>query len=115
MSAKHTPGPWRIEGYTRLIGGEVTGHTISHGVNNYRDGPEGYVCTTNGTSEADARLIAAAPDLLEALQFAASSLDQLYRNIAEFGTVTDGEFLDGVYAAEQRCRAAIAKAEGAPQ
>lgn len=64
MSAQHTPGPWRIEGYTRLIGGEVIGHTISHGVNSYADGPEGYVCTTHGTSDADAILIAAAPTML---------------------------------------------------
>ena len=93
MSAKHTPGPWRIEGYTRLIGGEVTGHTISHGVNNYRDGPEGYVCTTNGTSEADARLIAAAPDLLEALQYVMSAhgeqltdaFEQAHKAIAKAG------------------------------
>lgn len=106
MSAKHTPGPWRIEGYTRLLGGGVTGHTISHGVNNYRDGPEGYVCTTNGTSEADARLIAAAPDLFDALQ----------------DIVADDDA--GVSLADQRsrwdermsaARAALAKATGAPQ
>lgn len=96
MSAQHTPAPWRIEGYTRLIGGEVIGHTISHGVNSYADGPAGYVCTTNGTSEADAILIAAAPDLLEALQYVLSA---------------HGEQLTDAFEQAQK---AIARATGAP-
>ena len=58
-TAQHTPGPWRNEG--------ATVKAISHGIcfkitradaNNY---------TTEG-NEANARLIAAAPDLLAALQ-----------------------------------------------
>jgi hypothetical protein len=65
MSAKHTPAPWRVEG--RTVYGAKSGHIISHGVNSHGDGPEGYVCNTSGTSEADAQLIAAAPDLLKAL------------------------------------------------
>lgn len=64
MSAKHTPGPWRVEG-SRL--GISRGHIISHGINSHGDGPEGYVCDTSGTTEADAQLIAAAPELLKAL------------------------------------------------
>jgi hypothetical protein len=43
------------------------GHIISHGINSHGDGPEGYVCDTSGTTEADAQLIAAAPELLKAL------------------------------------------------
>lgn len=66
MSAKHTPGPWRVEG-RMTERGALTGHIISHGRNGYGDGPDGYVCKTKGTSEADANLIAAAPELLKAL------------------------------------------------
>ena len=70
MSATHTPAPWRVEGHT-TEGGVLTGHIISHGMNNYGDGPDGYVCKTRGTSDADALLIAAAPDLLKALKLIA--------------------------------------------
>jgi hypothetical protein len=89
MNAKHTPGPWRIEGYSKLISGEVIGHTISHGVNGYGDGPDGYVCTTSGTTEADAHLIAAAPRLLEELQrLVAIAESGLFRDRAELSIAT---------------------------
>jgi hypothetical protein len=61
----HTPGPWRVES-----GHEHTGRTVAElvdgrpGLREWRivhDGPE------DGDAEADARLIAAAPDLLSAL------------------------------------------------
>lgn len=41
-------------------------------------------------AEANAKLIAAAPAMAEALKAARALLD----NINEFGTITDGEFLD---------------------
>ncbi len=112
MSAKHTPGPWRIEGYTRLIGGEVTGHTISHGVNNYADGPEGYVCTTNGTSEADARLIAAAPDLLVACRQAAIQFRFYEQQHLAKGTPDGDAKALRNHEMAKICEAAIAKATG---
>jgi hypothetical protein len=64
---EHTPGPWYIEGYLNRQG-KREGHIISHGLNPRRDGPTGYICHTKGTTDADARLIEAAPDMLEALQ-----------------------------------------------
>ena len=64
--SKHTPAPWHVEG--RTVYGAKSGHIISHGINSHGDGPKGYVCNTSGTTEADARLIAAAPRLLEELQ-----------------------------------------------
>ena len=94
MSA-HTNGPWRIVGRTRLIGGEVIGHLISHGVNGYADGPEGYVCTTNGATEADAILIAAAPRLLEELQRLVNIADSgLFRDRAELSIATHPAYDD---------------------
>lgn len=65
-----TAGPWRPDGH-KVRDGKVVSVTISHGMNSYGDGPEGYICVTceglDGKSEANARLISAAPDLYEAL------------------------------------------------
>jgi hypothetical protein len=96
-AAKHTPGPWAVEGsWSRPVTGEV-GHIISYGVNSNGDGPQGTVCKTVGTSLDVARLIAAAPDLLEALKPFAAELG--------FGEKPSPYVL--------AARAAIAKAEGA--
>ena len=69
--AKHTPGPWVI--------GSSEGRVLSHWdgigyweianatVTNFR-GDSGEMYFAGGTQEANARLIAAAPDLLEALE-----------------------------------------------
>lgn len=69
--AKHTPGPWRVEGR------RGPGYIISAGVNAEGDGPAEYVgviapmfhVAGDGSDRhaADARLIASAPALLEAL------------------------------------------------
>lgn len=80
MSAKHTPGPWRY--YKCRCGME--------GCNQYTISVQGSV----GFVEADARLIAAAPELLEALQ-------DLCDTLGECGMT-------------EKARAAIAKAEGRP-
>lgn len=57
MSAKHTPGPWEIDyGYNRII--KSIGPCV----------PDEYAGSAwLEVTEADARLIAAAPDLLRAL------------------------------------------------
>lgn len=98
--AKHTPAPWRVEGHRS---GVPHGHIISHGINSHGDGPEGYVCDTWNSSDADARLIAAAPDLLEALKW-----------IAHHYANQDMNHRDFRVEAAQRAEAAIAKAEGKP-
>ena len=89
---KHTPGPWKVskprksymngEMMFRIDGADV--------VKDYEDW---------GFTEESARLIAAAPDLLEALQAMATEFDS--------GDVNDGE-----WAAIQKARTAIAKATG---
>ena len=60
---KHTPGPWTHEGQ-----GDITGIED----NGFGRGPVDvcsvYLRTVEGRHEANARLIAAAPDLLEALE-----------------------------------------------
>ena len=91
---RHTPGPWRSGHYGeygfRIDTGPDTNY-VAH-VSPRLDDPE---------TEANARLIAAAPDLLEALEFYAA-----HQNHVDY-SVTDDV---GVIA-----RAAIAKATEAPQ
>jgi len=85
MNTEHTPGPW----------------TVSKPSGNYIDTPAGHsvAALTYSATLADAHLIAAAPDLLAALQEVLCDLDTLrepYRNEAIC----------------ERVRAAIAKATG---
>ncbi len=65
MSAKHTPGPWGagnigFQGWTVTADADDTVIAIVGGGNNGED--------PSPTYEADARLIAAAPDMLAALR-----------------------------------------------
>ena len=83
MNTKHTPGPWKY----------ITWHG-QHGVHDAMDND---VCETFGEdAEANARLIAAAPELLEALEYLLSQFGRLDH-------LTD-------YSAGDKARAAIAKA-----
>jgi hypothetical protein len=102
MSAGHTPGPWTYESdhthrqfNIRMLGREAQ-HICT--VNNLP--PHILANRDQSTAEANARLIAAAPDLLAALKCIAT---------AEYfdgdSIVCDFETLQGV------ARAAIAKAE----
>ena len=64
MTAQYTPGPWTIEGSSRRQ--IVTVHcivAITLHISNDPGGPE-----SQDEAEANARLIAAAPELLEALR-----------------------------------------------
>jgi hypothetical protein len=68
--AKHTPGPWRCEPY-RVQGEKMFGVFCA------RTGMDGVFIGTAGSqpeSEHNARLIAAAPDLLHALETVARVL-----------------------------------------
>ncbi len=60
--------------------------------------------------ESNARLIAAAPDLLAALKFALRALENLHQ--AQQWDKKEGREIDGGVNAESQARAAIAKAEG---
>ena len=99
----HTPGPWRFEFYKndsdeychRVVGSYID-----------KNGWPDIVCDNepyypHQVSEADARLIAAAPDLLEALKKIASlGMSQFF---------TQADFADEC---QNIARAAIAKATG---
>ena len=83
--AQSTPGPWRIGDAGRTVFGPPNGHPA----------PE---MVAHQVSRANARLIAAAPDMLEALRAVAA---QIYAPLSEERN-----------AAMARARAAIKKAEG---
>lgn len=97
MEHKHTPGPWRVgrhftddEGYR-----EIAIEATVRGVECVPASVVLQFANYGGMQEANARLIAAAPDLLEAL------IDLM-------------DAVEGVPCGpENKCRAAIAKATGA--
>lgn len=101
--AKHTPGPWRVSER-----GERTPYTEICVIN--APGGEVEIITDNESSDtiADARLIAAAPEMYEALT-AMLHRFEIYCGGPDnpYGGHTDGELLN-------RARSAIAKAEGTP-
>ena len=70
MRTKHTPGPWAIGGTEHSkcrIYSHAESHAIARTYGTYLDGvPTAEL--TGPKNEADARLIAAAPDLLHALE-----------------------------------------------
>lgn len=58
IKATHTPGPWRYEPYTKTIRSQPSNYWLTT-----MDSWDGAV-----NNEANARLIAAAPEMLEALE-----------------------------------------------
>lgn len=94
MNTKHTPGPWRVlahGGATYEV--ESHTHTESRGID-----CNGMPCQWSDHTEATARLIAAAPELLEALYMTRRQLAKL--------SFKDGEISAAIEAAYR----AIAKA-----
>lgn len=65
-NTKHTPGPWYIEEQHPKFGG----YFIHHNADETQDSDD--VVCSDVTNEANARLIVAAPELLEALEMVSS-------------------------------------------
>lgn len=95
MTNKHTPGPWRSD-FLEQGNGPLSGSFLVHDHDPMNPLAVAY-------SEENARLIAAAPELLKALKDCEARLDLL---------VESGRYkmLDAV--AAENARAAIAKATG---
>ena len=96
MTAQHTPGPWELRpddmgGLSSLVFPAKQPHPVA-GVTGYYSG--------NGERLANARLIAAAPELLEALQRLSAQCERL-----RLPGETESD-------AERTARAVIAKATG---
>lgn len=67
MKAKHTPGPWKVVNH--VVG--IDGLAIMAPDAGYRYVASALNISTDGYQEANARLIAAAPDMLSALEYIA--------------------------------------------
>jgi len=106
MTAKHTPGPWTPEfGEAYRVRAQQDGGQVAIMTN--LKGRDGLAGRRNGDEvAANARLIAAAPELLAALQEVTMVLDALL-NVR--GNEPDQDSISG------RARAAIAKATGGKQ
>lgn len=89
----HTPGPWEI---TENLGMDEAW------CNWHRVGP---VDLMGGSANANSRLIAAAPDMLESLKMMVSDFEQ---RVQVLGNKTDIAEVEAV----TKARAVIAKAEG---
>ena len=88
-TAAHTPGPWRASALGEIRGGDAL--TVAY---------------THGTDEAalrDARLIAAAPELLDAIKLLLDAFEVARANCADRVDFSEDE-------RPRRARAAIAKA-----
>lgn len=74
MTIKHTPGPWEIDADTRPAEVCTVHHTSHPNGFVYVRGALGYWDATPEENMANARLIAAAPDLLKALSMCVASM-----------------------------------------
>ena len=97
METKHTPGPWEIKG-SYIMAGKVC--TASP------HGPVGTYDDVNEEHQANARLIAAAPDLLATLKHESSILIESIRITS---SISERIWLEGIHSRMQK---AIAKATG---
>lgn len=101
MNTEHTPGPWRIGNGSFIISDHpAPGITGSDDVQYY-----GGHLICESVSQANARLIAAAPDLLEALKVLLFAFEELAKAIKPLSS-------DPVIVS---ARAAVCKAEGITQ
>lgn len=92
--SKHTPGPWRVSTDSRT---DEEGLTYVSGLNIESDAGEIVGCegieAWKDNAEANARLIASAPDLLEALQWFVLPINNKAHNAARaaIAKATGGE------------------------
>ena len=93
MSAKHTPGPWQING-SHFYGPDPERILLGHCIAGDSEG---------ANMIANLHLIAAAPMLLEALEYLVTIEDS---------SLVGNDFHGAIYKAVKQSRAAIASARG---
>ena len=115
---KHTPGPWKVSRDTRTIfastegagvlirGVEQTIPQIAHVIGN------GFAATLE-EQKANARLIAAAPDLLSACRDVLEALDDRYDGAADSKYLWAGRHIDALRNAIANAESGVAGREGA--
>lgn len=103
MEAKHTPGPWHVGGFEQSTIYDCFGQRVANSF-------EGVMVVKRSDAEcrANARLIAATPELLEALRRALNALEEIGKEmtVGERYTNAGQYLLDALNPA----REAIAKA-----
>ena len=104
--AKHTSGPW----YTRH--GQISSLTSAHGCTIANCNT-----TANGISDtevaANAALIAAAPDLLQACKLQAEAARLMFNALGKFASAEEKDIaLKAAFDCNKQVQAAIQKAEG---
>ena len=108
----HTKGPWHVCGCGKCGQVSCSDYPICRVERgDWGDSAEmvyGHIPIAEG--DANARLIAAAPDLLEAAQIGAGALEALIAIASDVPEI--GATCPGIYSALSKIRAAIAKAEG---
>lgn len=114
--SKHTPGPWRLDHAARGAGFSVVAASPKRAGGGNRIctcRPASYSPEAHDEAEANARLIAAAPDLLEELKNLLAAYEQPDRQLCCHGGQDCGCRGATVHSqAQHYARAAIAKAEG---
>jgi hypothetical protein len=98
MSAAHTPGPWRVTGPNIRAGDALLAMVTDHWANE---------TTPDAEKMANARLIAAAPELLAALQAI------LHDTTHDLAGLPRDEALDLIFTVADTAHAAIQRANGA--
>jgi hypothetical protein len=85
MITKHTPGPWKSDGYYVRQSGTAGGRMIADVcyTGPHHTPPEEYPRSCRIVDEANANLIAAAPDLFIALHAAVETYDQFPKEVCE--------------------------------
>jgi hypothetical protein len=109
MSARHTPGPWFTFANGTCVGGPVGILGNPSGAETAGIAHCGMALRTGDELQANARLIAAAPELLQALREAEAGLEFCGAD----KPVAEGGFVPTPTLALRVVRAAIAKATGA--
>lgn len=100
METKHSPGPWRAEGWKETVVNDANGNTLALCPGDIRiEGIE--------VIQANARLIAAAPSMYRVLSRIAEYLQAGQDRVSLSALMHDGDDTIG-----QALRAAIALAEG---
>ncbi len=101
MTSKHTPGPWRVVGGTQVTGRDVICNTAD--LDDPRQSNEAWVAEM----QANARLIAAAPDLADALRAALAFMQSLPLDLPDGSDESRRDLVNAMFAA----RAALNKLE----
>ena len=105
--SKHTAGPWEVNKTNHCVFSIIGG--IYHSICRV-SAPTKYA--DDGTSEANAELIAAAPELLAELKIARRELHACQAVMHLSGYGFDPAYVDGAKSALKSIDAAIAKTEG---